>query len=143
MVRPICLRRLGLLDFIETTAIMLGVGLAPSVTVTNNVILHTTEMKWPGHQRGTRWEMTASERLHRGHFCFVLGGARMCGKTPMAKGVQMASGTRGWLSLGILQFAWGPPTPEQRASSVLSTSGCFSGELMQDTPLNSKHPWPS
>lgn len=94
MVCPICLRRLGSLGFIEMLAIMSGVGVAPLMIVTNNVILHTTEMKEPGHQGETRDGTTVPEKLHRGCFCFVLGGARVCGKTPMGEGFLMASGTQ-------------------------------------------------
>lgn len=91
MVCPICLRRLVSLGFIQTMTIMLGVGMAPSMTVTNSVIPHTTEMKKPGPQRGTRDGKSASKGLQgpglggagRGAFDLFLGVPECVERTPL------------------------------------------------------------
>ena len=143
MVCLICLKWLVSLGFIETMAIMLGMGVAPPMTVTNNVIPHTTEMKKPGHQRGTRGGKITSEILHRGYFCFALFlEVPECVGRPHGWGSSDGLWHTGWPSLGILQFSWGPPTPELRTSSAHLTSGCFSRELMQVSSPNYKKQWP-
>lgn len=60
MGRPVCLRSLVSLGFIEAMAIMLGMGVSPSMTGTNNAIHSTTETGKPGRQRRTRAGKTAA-----------------------------------------------------------------------------------
>lgn len=94
---------------------MLEVGVAPSMTGTNNVIPCTTETGGArASERSQSWK-TASESLERGHFWFVLGDTRLSRKTPVSKGFRWHRTQRSGLHWGSYNLhgllshqAWGP-----------------------------------
>lgn len=86
MVCPICLRRLGSLGFIEMLAIMSGVGVAPLMIVTNNVILHTTEMKDQGIKERPEMEQQFLRSCTGDAFALFLGVPECVGRLPWVRG---------------------------------------------------------